>query len=45
MHRWWVKQNYVYSLGMCFILTNIIYFTRVMQWNDKAVIKAMIDVD
>lgn len=43
--RWWIKQNFVYSLGMTFILTNIMYWTRLMQWNDKAVIKAMVDID
>jgi hypothetical protein len=30
---------------MTFILTNIMYWTRLMQWNDKAVIKAMVDID
>ena len=45
MKRWYIKNNFAYTIGMCFILTNIIYFTRVMQYNDKAVIQAMVDID
>jgi len=30
---------------MTFILTNIMYWTRLAQWNDKAVIGAMVDID
>ena len=30
---------------MAFMLLNIIYFTRVMQYNDKAVIGAMVNID
>ena len=45
MHRWWIKNNWVYSLGIGFIVMNIIYFTRLMQVADKGVIRAMIDVD
>jgi len=45
MHRWWVKNNWVYSIGTGFIVMNIIYWTRLMQTSDKGVIKAMIDMD
>ena len=45
MSKWWVKNNWVYTLGISFIVLNIIYFTRLMQTSDKAVINAMIDVD
>lgn len=45
MGKSWVKNNWSYALGMTFILTNIMFFTRVMQQSDKAVIKAMVDID
>ena len=45
MHRFWVKNNWIYSLGMTFIVTNCIFFTRLMQAGDKGVIKAMVDID
>ena len=45
MHRWWVKNNWVYSIGMGFIVMNFIYWTRLMQVADKGIIRAMIDVD
>jgi len=45
MKRSWVANNWIYSLGMTFLLTNCMYFTRLMQQGDKAVIKAMVDID
>jgi hypothetical protein len=43
--KWWVKNNWVYSLGSAFIVLNVIYFFRLMQTGDKAIINAMINVD
>ena len=43
--KWWVKNNWTYSLGTAFIVLNVIYFLRLMQTGDKAVINAMINVD
>ena len=45
MGKWFIKNNWSYTVGMTFILGNIIFWTRIMQWNDKAVIKAMVDID
>lgn len=45
MNKSWVKNNWVYSLGMTFLLTNAMFFTRLMQQGDKGVIKAMVDID
>lgn len=45
MGRWWVKNPWVYSLGMVFLVTNVIYWTRLLQASDKAVIQGMIDID
>jgi len=39
------RINWLYTLGMCFMINNIIYFTRLMQSSDKLVINAMIGVD
>ena len=39
------KINWIYTLGMCFIVTSTIYLTRIMQTPDKGIIQSMIDVD
>lgn len=45
MHLWQVRNSFVYSLTMGFVIISIIYFTKVMEVNDKTVMKAMIDID
>ena len=45
MHRWYISNNWMYTLTMTFVLTNIMYFTRLMQYSDEAVITAMIEID
>ena len=45
MHRWFVKNNWVYSCSMTFFVLNIIFFFRLNQASDRNVIKAMIDID
>ena len=42
---WLVKNNWSYTLLMAFLLSNLIYFTKLMQTGDKAIIRSMIDVD
>ena len=39
------SQNFIYTLGMCFFINNVIFLTRLMQTGDKAIIRSMIDVD
>jgi len=38
-------NNFVYTLTVCFILSSVIYSTRIMQSGDKKVIGAMINID
>jgi H+/Cl- antiporter ClcA len=45
MKYWFFKNNWVYTLTMTFLVSNIIFFTRLMQTGDKAIIRSMIDVD
>ena len=45
MKYWFFKNNWVYTLTMTFCVSNIIFFTRLMQTGDKAIIRSMIDVD
>lgn len=42
---WFFKNNWTYTLGMTFLVSNIIFFTKLMQTGDKAIIRSMIDVD
>ena len=42
---WFIKNNWTYTLGMTFLVSNIIFFTKLMQTGDKAIIRSMIDVD
>ena len=39
------KNNYLYTLTVCFVLSSVIYWDRLMQTGDKKVIGAMIDID
>lgn len=43
--QWWVKNNWVYTGGMCFIVLNFIFFTRLLLPGDKAVITSLINID
>jgi len=43
--RWWVKNNWTYTIGMAFIVLNIVFYLRLMQASDKVVINAMINMD
>lgn len=45
MDKFFIKNNWCYSLMVAFILSNVIYFTRLCQTGDKGVIRAMIDMD
>lgn len=45
MKYWFFKNNWVYTLTMTFCVSNIIFFSRMMQTGDKAIIRSMIDVD
>lgn len=45
MKYWCIKNNWCYTLTMTFLLSNCIYFTRLMQTGDKAIIRSMIDID
>jgi hypothetical protein len=45
MHLWFIKNNWVYTLTMTFLVSNAIYYTRMLQTGDKAIIRSMIDID
>lgn len=45
MHLWFIKNNWIYTLTMTFLVSNCIFFTRLMQTGDKAIIRSMIDID
>jgi chloride channel 2 len=45
MKYWFIQNNWIYTLTMTFLVSNAIYFTRIMQTGDKAIINSMINVD
>ena len=45
MQKWWVKNDFIYSLGMAFFVINMVFWTRLLTSADKGVINAMIDAD
>ena len=42
---WLFKNNWSYTLLAAFIVCNFVFFTKLMQTGDKAIIRSMIDVD
>lgn len=45
MSNKYFKNNWCYTLTMVLIISNFIFFTKILQTGDKAVIRTMIDVD
>ena len=39
------SENLIYTFSMCFLLTTIIFFTRLMLVSDKVIIGSMINID
>lgn len=39
------KNNWIYSLSMCFIIVTSIFYTRFMLASDRAIIGSMINID
>ena len=39
------KNNWVYSLVVCFFINIVMYFTKVCQSDNSAVLNALIDID
>ena len=39
------RNNWIYTLLIVFLCTNVIFFSKMMQTGDKGVINAMINID
>jgi hypothetical protein len=45
MSKWYFSNNWCYTLSVTFVISNCVYFTRLMQEGDKGVINNMINID
>jgi hypothetical protein len=45
MDKWYIKNNWIYTISICIVVSSIIYSTKLLQAGDKATINAMIDID
>ena len=45
MGHWFIKNNWCYTLMSVFLMSNMIFATKILQTGDKSIIRSMIDID